>query len=388
MRAIVIVILAAFLLYGCAGQPARSSQPPQPPEQNQSQPQPPAPNNSPLSTGLAISEGPELACALFDSKAGALGIGGADLGVPLVDGNMTWLIFGDTSDSPAASIKGPTGIVGSSSVVGSGVPFDCSNFSWVEAGGRFYQPLVSKRTPGSDESTVPAGGITLNGTRYIYSMRVDHWAAGANDTTHAHGVLFRQEGPGPFKEVAQWPLDAPFVNAAPVFGQLDNGTQAVFLALSGPYRKSPVYLAYVLPEDITNSSRYRYLSGYGPDGSPEWTGNASDASPLVDGVWAGELSLAYDRPLGEYLLMFFDHKARKLDLYYSGSPYGPFSGPLQSEPCGASTRPSWMQPGWGGCYGGYIIPDDFGADGHDLYYTLSLWDPYATFVMKERLASG
>ncbi len=381
MRTLIAILAAALFLAGCIAPqqtpPGPLPVPHQPPASNQSNSSP-APN----STALAITQGPSFVCNLFDSRAKALGIGGADLGVPLLNGSSLWLIFGDTSAEPATSMKGPSGVVGSSSAIQSALPFDCSGFSWVESGSKFFQPLHSSRTPGMDESTVPAGGIVANGTAYIYAMRITHWSKNSSDPTHGYGVLFMQERQGGFKEVADWPLDEPFVNAAPAMGRLPDGTDAVFLAVSGSYRKSPVYLAYVLPEDIGNTSRYHYLSGYASDGSPVWSSDEAAAKPLIDGVWAGELSLEYDQPLGKYLLLFFDHRAHKLDLYDSTTPYGPFSGPAVSNPCQGA---SWMQPGWGGCYGGYILPDNFGPDGHDLYYTLSVWDPYATMLMKERL---
>ncbi len=382
------LLLVVILLFGCISQNQPQSAPPQPSQNANATPQPNA-----TTSGMTILGGPQFVCNIFDSRANALGIGGADLGVPLLYGGRIWLVFGDSFASGATSMKGPSGPAGSSSAIQSSVPFDCSNFTWLASGSRYYQPLHSSRTPGVDESTVPAGGITVNGTRYIYSMRVDQWGHDSVPT-HAHGVLFKQDGNGTFKEVISWPLDAPFVNAAPASGKLENGTDAVFLALTGPYRASPVYLAYVLPQEIENASAYHYLSGY-ENGSPLWTGAPSEAKPAIEGVSAGELSLAYDAPLGRYLLMFVDHEAGSLDLYSSSSPYGRFSGPEKSYPCGSAAaplqypRPAWMEKGWGGCYGGYIIPEDFGPDGHDLYYTLSVWNPYTTMVMKMRLnASG
>ena len=313
---------------------------------------------------------------------------------PLKNGSRIMLVFGDTSATAANSTKGPTGPFGSSSVVESAAPFDCSAFVWDITGGKYYQPLASSRKTGVDESTVPAGAIEINNTEYLYSMRVNLWG----DVTHAHGVLFKRDGGGPFVEAAEWPVDGLFVNAAPVQGRLPDGTDAIFVAVTALYRKSPVYMAYALPGDIGNASDYHYLTGYGPDGSPIWTSDIALAKPLpgFEGVDAGELSLAYDAPLKEYLLMFNDYGKpyTGFQLASSATPYGPFSAPAHFFPCGPEgaavdvPRPAWMQPGWAACYGGYILPDDFGPDGHDVYFTFSLWDPYATMLMKIRLGSS
>ena len=34
-----------------------------------------------------------------------------------------------------------------------------------------------------------------------------------------------------------------------------------------------------------------------------------------------------------------------------------------------------------------MLPDSFGADGHDLYFDISLWDPYTTVLMTMRLST-
>ena len=110
--------------------------------------------------------------------------------------------------------------------------------------------------------------------------------------------------------------------------------------------------------------------------------------PGFENVRAGELSFLYDAPLKIYLLMFKDYTSETFVLYWSSTPYGPFGGPLTFSPCGTtSSRPEWMQTGWGQCYGGYMLPDSFGADGHDLYFDISLWDPYTTVLMTMRLST-
>ena len=81
-----------------------------------------------------------------------------------------------------------------------------------------------------------------------------------------------------------------------------------------------------------------------------------------------------------------DYKNNNFVLYSSSTPYGPFSGPLMFSPCGTiASRPEWMASGWGGCYGGYMLPDSFGADGHDLSFVISIWNPYTTVLMTLRI---
>jgi hypothetical protein len=219
-------------------------------------------------------------------------------------------------------------------------------------------------------------------------MQVDNWGSDSPASTHAHGVLFKEKAKGTFTELTRWPTDKLFVNTAPVRGQLPDGSPVIFMATSAQYRHSPVYLAHVPSLEIGKPAGYHYLTGYDNNGSPLWTSNMAEAKPIpgFENVWVGELSFLYDAPLNRYLVMFNDYKNNNFALYSSSTPYGPFSGPLTFSPCGTITsRPEWMGSGWGGCYGGYMLSDSFGADGHDLSFVISIWNPYTTVLMTLRL---
>ena len=344
--------------------------------------------NQPTVQPLTIEKDPRFICNLMDDRAVAVGIHGADLGVSVVDGSKLWLIFGDTRGLGPGPPAGGQPVVGSSSAIESQLPFTCSSYTWLTSGGKFYQPLHSARQAGSDESTVPAGSVTDNGEVYIYSMQVDNWGSDSPASTHAHGVLFKEQAKGTFTELTRWPTDKLFVNTAPVRGQLPDGSTVIFMATSARYRHSPVYLTYVPSFEIGKLASYHYLTGYDTNGSPLWTSNMDEAKPIpgFENVWAGELSFLYDAPLNRYLLMFSDYRNSNFVLYSSSTPSGPFSGPLTFSPCGTITsRPEWMASGWGGCYGGYMLPDSFGADGHDLSFVISIWNPYTTVLMSLRI---
>jgi hypothetical protein len=182
-----------------------------------------------------------------------------------------------------------------------------------------------------------------------------------------------------------------FVNTAPLAAEFPDETPAVFMATTAQYRHSPVYLAYVTPSQIGDVAGYRYLTGYDKAGSPLWSTVMAEAKPLpgLENVWVGELSFLYDAPLKSYLLMFKDYKTNSFAIYSSSSPYGPFESPLTFFPCGTTaSRPDWMESGWDGCYGGYMLPHSFGADGRDLYFDISLWNPYTTVLMSMKLTTS
>ena len=380
---VLLVIFAGCVMPSPGGTNATITPPSQTPQNTA----PPSPASQ-----ISIAQGPTFECNLFENPPHNLGIAGADLGVPIVVGPAQWLIFGDTMAKSATSMAGPSDATGGSSVIQSSIPFSCANFSWVTSGSSYFQPLTSKRIVGVDASTVPAGAISLDGTIYLYAMRVLHWGTTSDSSVSGYGVLFRQEPDGSFSQTASWGTDQIHVNTAPVIGFLPGRTPAVFMAMSGKYRNSPVYLAYVLPADIGDPTQYHYLAGYDPDGSPHWTSAISQAEPLpgFENVSAGELSLIYDAPLSKYLLFFKDYNQGLFLLYAADTPYGPYTKVAAFNPCGtpAGGRPSWMQSGWEACYGGYLIPGDFGPDGRELHFTLSVWVPYTTMIMKMEMNPG
>jgi len=341
---------------------------------------------------FALEMNPTFVCNLMDNRAEVLGIRGADLGVSVLVGSRMWLVFGDTRGLGAGPPSGGIPTIGASSAIESQAPFNCSSFSWLTSGGEFYQPLTSARKAGVDESTVPAGAIALNGVVYIYAMQVNQWGANS-EGTRAHGVLFYRnaQSNGPFAQLTSWPVDALFVNTSPVAAELSDGSPAVFMATTALYRHSPIYLAYVAPSQIGDAAAYHYLTGYDVNGSPTWTTQMVNAKPLpgLENVWAGEVSFRYDARLNSYLLMFKDYATDTFTLYTSSTPYGPFQGPLVFFPCGtASSRPAWMESGWGMCYGGFMLPGFFGTDGGLLSFVVSLWDPYTTVLMTMRLRTS
>jgi hypothetical protein len=345
---------------------------------------------------ITIDEGPTFVCNFIDDRAKALGIGGADTGTPLVNGSQLWLIFGDIKGIVSSPTAGALPVVGSSAVIERNVlqpAIDCSSYSWLTSRGKFYEPIHSARKVGSDSSIVAQGVISAKTNNYVYATQVEYWAnKSPTNLTIAHGVLFKQTA-GSFTEVARWPTDQLHVNTAPVAGQLPDGTQAILMVTFGKYRQTPVYLAYVLPKEIEAPASYHYLTGYDQDGSPVWTSDMGQAKPIpgFENVLAGEMSFLYDVPLKTYLLMFMDYSEKNpgLSLYSSSTPYGPFYGPVNLAPCGTpGNRPQWMESLWYGCYGGYMLPDSFGVDGHDLYFDLSVWNPYTTVLMKMRINSS
>ena len=348
-----------------------------------------------LSENTSLSERPDklklesesvMVCRMVGTNNSLkVGVWGTDLGIPVITyingQKKIAFLFGDVFSPPSG---------GANAIAYADFPIDgCPDLTWVtDEKGRFREMWSSQRKDGVDASTVPAGAIDIDGTLYVYAMRVTHWKKklSKDDVTHAYGVLFKHTSNGEYVETdVRWGLDSKFVNVAPVLGRLPDGSKVLFLVASGQYRESPIYLAYVSLDHIEDIDYYMYFTGL-VDGQPQWSPNIEEAVPIIDSVNVGELSIIYHDKLGLYILMFKDWSlGGGLKIMTAHDPWGPYSDPTTLSPC--YPKPSWFDKNWGGCYGGYLVPGSYGVDGKDLYYILSIWRPYATFLMKIRLTN-
>lgn len=327
----------------------------------------------------------DFVCDLIGVKANAIGIRGTDLGVWAIkeeeDEKYLLCFFGDVITTE--SLSG-----GSSALLKAEIPVDdCNGMNWVtDNAGRFFEPIISQRIDG-DESTVPSGAIQLGDEMYLFAQRITKWGENFNpETTDGYGVLFKDSGDG-FQELISWDLNGLHLNTAPLLGKLPSGKEVVFMFLTGKYRDSEIYLAYVEKEKIEKKEEYNYLTGY-ENNEPNWEKDIKQAKSLFnENIKAGEISFVYNDKLEKYFLFFQNYFPGNngFKLYYSDNASGPFELAGTLFPCGRiKSKPDWMEKEWGGCYGGYLVPGSFG-NGTEMFYSLSLWNPYTTVLMKMEL---
>jgi hypothetical protein len=270
---------------------------------------------------------------------------------------------------------------------------DCTKIEWPtekDSKGQtvFFQPVKHSTSYKDNLSNVAEGGIEIGDTFYLFVRIVTQWNFMTHNGTHTYGEIYKENAnkDGYFSPTGvKWDVDQIHASNAPVKGTLADGTEVIYMAATAEYRRSPVYMAYVEPSKIEDKTAYKYYGGLDSAGAPIWldASKISDAKPLpgLDAGEAnvGELSMVYNSTLKKYMMMFNNY-GRGFQLYVGDQPYGPYAVYKIS----LDTK-SWAKDGWSGTYGGYIIPESFGADGKDLYFTLSLWKPYTTVILKTRL---
>jgi len=303
-----------------------------------------------------------------------------DLGVMFTHKKKLYLLIGDTIGS---EIFSPNTIAYTEDRNAK----DGLDFTWMtknDGSPKEFFPIIHP------DSTVPAGAISVNGIIYVFMMDVTHWGDKTDPVTHARSILIKSEDDGKtFSSVWKGKVDSKFVNISPIISAhpFDPDKKALFLVASGPYRNSPIYLAFTDIDKIEKKESYLYFTGI-KNNLPQWSKNINDAIPVVKGVKVGELSVQWNSYLNQWLLAYFDYThGSRMYFRKAPHPWGPWSDPVLV--FSGSEKYDWYKTeqtrkgpvDWGGPYGGYLLPES----GRIVYFTLSLWIPYSIFLMEADL---
>lgn len=124
---------------------------------------------------------------------------------------------------------------------------------------------------------------------------------------------------------------------------------------------------YFLKENIENQTEYEFWNGSG------WIkGNETAATPLFNDI-SGELSIAYHPEFKKWILLYFNSTRYDISFRTADHIIGEWS------------KPQKLVDGWqySQLYGSYIHP--ISLKGNILYFIMSMWLPYNTYLMSAEL---
>ena len=127
------------------------------------------------------------------------------------------------------------------------------------------------------------------------------------------------------------------------------------------------HLARFKEEDIENQEKYEYWVGNG-----YIVGREDLAVPLFTDP-TGELSFSYIPEINKWVLLYFNGTRYEITMRYANHLEGPWSDPIQ-------VASGWA---WPQLYGSYIHP--LSQQGSTLYFIMSMWLPYNTYLMSINL---
>lgn len=217
----------------------------------------------------------------------------------------------------------------------------------------------------SEWTKIPTAGVSLGSTHYIHYMSVHDWTQPGTWITNFSSIATSTDGGQNWTKQEsniQWSRTSNFAQAAYV---KDSTYVYMFGTPSGRFGNA--YLARVTHANILSKGSYQYWNG------SSWiTNDESAAVPIVTDAVA-ELSVVYNSYYGKWIMTYLDTPQDAILLRDASSLTGPWSTPKV-----VTTGSSYQY-----LYGSYIHPTY--NSGPNLYFVMTQWTPYNTFLMRSTL---
>jgi hypothetical protein len=215
-------------------------------------------------------------------------------------------------------------------------------------------------------TVIPTAGIAVDGVQYLHYMSVRRWGRPGRWRTNHAGLATSSDGGHTWRRGPQRCTNTALGRQPFQLGGFARYADRVYLFGTRNGRFGDVYLARADATSVGDIETYGYWTGSG------WGTDPLDAVPVAAGP-AGELSVAYHRGVGRWIMVHLDEIRAAIVLRTAPAPTGPwgFGRPLVS---GAD------QPG---LYGGYLHP--WALDGSEIYFTISRWGPYTVYLVRAEL---
>jgi hypothetical protein len=247
--------------------------------------------------------------------------------------------------------------------------------------------------------------VITHGSIYVF-FTTDHVESpGVDAHSMGRSVLARSEDNGLYFGLPLYDLSRDkFINISLQLvtngdfpGLPDRQGQGILLFGSGGYRRSNVYLAYILFERLEERSALLYFAGVDTGGQPRWARQEALAQPLFLSGSVGELCVRWNPFLRRFILLYNGDNPPFILEHQSAFPWGPWTGQQNIfDPDAAyghyihraGSDDGLSDPGredvGGGVYGPYLInryttPNTDGST--KMFFVLSVWNPYNTMLM-------
>jgi hypothetical protein len=296
-------------------------------------------------------------------------VGGTDLGIvwEMEPGNYG-LFFGDTFGSdfaPDFSSPGPNGGSWRSNVLLFSNDNDLSDGMTItgaatDASGKAREICAGVADPGDNGYTsIPTAAIRANGFDYVHYMNIESWDGWV---TNFSSFYRSGDNGGTWMRCGNTTFG----------GESNFGQTGLFLKDGYVYmmgtkrgRDDKPHLARCLEKDIERIREYEFWN----NDRKEWVkGDENAATALIDDI-AGELSVAYHQKYGKWILLYFSGPRYEITFREANEITGPWS-----EPKRLADGNDYPQ-----LYGSYIHP--MSLKGDKLYFVMSMWLPYNTYLM-------
>jgi hypothetical protein len=235
---------------------------------------------------------------------------------------------------------------------------------------RHAKELLASKKINMDEITViPTAGVTVGSRHYIHYMSVRNWGDPGMWFTNYSGMAYSDDNGQTWLKhpTARWPNNPAWTNNFQMAALVKNGG-FVYMFATPNGRFGNVHLARVPEGALLNINDYRYWDGNG------WSASQAAAVPVTMGG-AGELSVAYNSYFNRFIMTYLNENRQALVMRDAPTPTGPWSGEKVLA-TGAE---------FPGLYNAFIHP--WSTNSATLYFVMSQWTPYNTFLMRTTLTN-
>lgn len=227
--------------------------------------------------------------------------------------------------------------------------------------------IPSRKIWGIEKTVIPTNGISIDGRMYLHYMSVTRWGSGGGRWHVRHSGFAYSDDDGQNWTVpksAVWPGGSGFEQVA--FVRHDDYVYTLGIPEG---RWGSILLRRVAPRAILDRNAYEYWNG------ESWTGDPKAAAAIVPAP-VGELSVAWSERHGSWLMMYLNPERRAAVLRTARE----LTGPWGEEQIVVTAEH------YPGLYAPYIVPTTTGGD--DVYFTMSMWEPYNVFLMHMKLEAS
>ncbi len=313
------------------------------------------------------------------SDSSVYGVGGTDLGIIVKHNSQYCFLFGDTFSSTTSMTgnwRSNTMAISEDTDPSDGITID----SWIlEPGTAFAKELIpSLKVDNVEKTCIPTAALSLNGNLYIYYMSVRHWSdTGGLWTCNNASIAVSLDDGQTFSKMSNisWDGDSNFVQfgTAQPYSESDD---YLYLLGTPAGRFGSCYLCRVNFTQILNITAYNYFSGISSADDVTWSNEISDSTSIFP-YPVGEVSVMWNDYLSKWTAFYTDNEEFSIVLRTSDNLWGPWSEPVTI--VDAAEYPS--------LYGSYVHPDFIENEGEVVYFIMSIFSEYNTFVMSVNVSS-
>ncbi|MGY4386140.1 hypothetical protein ACVWYN_003190 [Pedobacter sp. UYP24] len=296
-------------------------------------------------------------------------VGGTDLGIAWdMENGKTGFFFGDTygkrwlltkRGGPGAAGDWRSNVLGISGdkILSDGIKFDKI----------FSQEIIPSphQTDGKGSHTsIPTSAIHANELDYVHFMDIKKWGKAGNWFTNYSG-LFKSADHG----VSWYPIKELKFSESSKFAQVAYAKKDCYVYMIGTHagRSGPAYLARVKEQDIEHLELYEFYNKV-----MGWCkGNELFADEIISGP-VGEASLLYHTKFKRWIITYLNEDKSALVLRDTEKITNDWS--YEKILVSGKEYPA--------LYGAFIYPL---TDSDELYFMMSMWQPYNVFLMRTRL---